>query len=94
MKYKIIPLLDRLVVKPIQEETENELIIPDSAKEKPQKGEVIAVGPGKKDEPMIAKVGGTVLYCKGAGIALPQTDGWLMMKEGQDTIAILEPIAN
>ncbi len=93
MNYKIIPLLDRLVVKPIEDDTENELIIPDSAKEKPQKGEAISVGPGKKDEPMIAKVGSIVLYRKGAGIKLPGTDGWLMMKEGQDTIAILEPIA-
>lgn len=94
MKYNIIPLADRLIVKPIVEEAERELIIPDHAKEKPQKGEVIAVGEGKEGKPLLAKPGDTVLYRRESGLPLPGTDGWLMMKEGIDTIAILEPIAD
>lgn len=91
-KYKIIPMLDRLLVKPIpEEENNNVLLIPDSAKEKPQRGEVIAVGPGKKDEPMITKVGDIVYYRQGSGVLVE--DGLLLMKEGVDTVAILEVIA-
>ena len=88
-KYTILPLLDRLIVKPIEEVNQPLLIKPDSAKEKPQTGTVIAVGPGKKDEPMIAKVGDTVLFRKGAGTPLPGTDNHFMMKEGVDTIGIV-----
>lgn len=86
--YTITPLLDRLIIKPIEAEETGSLIIPDSAKEKPQFGIAIAVGPGKKDEPMVTKVGDTVLYRRGAGISLPGTEGHLMMKEGIDTIGI------
>jgi chaperonin GroES len=65
------------------------IIIPDSAKEKPQKGTVVAVGNGKKDEPLTVKVGDTVLYGKYAGTEL-QVDGkeFLIMKES-DIYAIV-----
>ena len=65
------------------------MIIPDSAKEKPQKGKVIAVGNGKKDEPLTVKVGDTVLYGKYSGTEL-QVDGkeYLMMRES-DILAIV-----
>ena len=60
----IKPLADRVLVEPLEAETKTAsgIIIPDSAKEKPQQGVVIAVGAGKKDEPMTVKVGDKVLY--------------------------------
>ncbi len=66
------PLEDRVLVKPAaaEEKTASGIIIPDSAKEKPQKGEVIAVGPGTKDVEMQVKVGDVVLYGKYAGTEL------------------------
>jgi len=65
----IKPLADRVLVEPKEAETKTAsgLFIPDNAKEKPQEGKVLAVGPGKKDEPMEVKVGDTVLYGKYAG---------------------------
>lgn len=72
-KTKLVPLADRLVIKPIlQEEVlSSGIVIPDTAKEKPSQGEVIAVGPGKIDDgarvPMDVKVGDRVLYAKYAG---------------------------
>ena len=84
MKCNIKPLADRVLVKPAEAEqkTAGGIIIPDTAKEKPQKGTVIAVGPGKKDEPMTVKVNDTVLYGKYSGTEL-QLDGetYLIMKE-------------
>ncbi|CAH2560168.1 co-chaperone GroES [Cardinium endosymbiont of Oedothorax gibbosus] len=83
-KVHIKPLADRVLVEPAEaeEKTVGGIIIPDSAKEKPQKGEVIAVGPGKKDEPMTVKVGDKVLYGKYSGTEL-HVDGklCLIMKE-------------
>jgi len=69
MSINIKPLHDRVVVKPAEAETKTAsgIIIPDTAKEKPQRGEVVAVGEGKKDEPMTVKVGDVVLYGKYAG---------------------------
>ncbi len=66
------PLEDRVLVKPAaaEEKTASGIIIPDSAKEKPQKGEVVAVGPGTKDVEMQVKVGDVVLYGKYAGTEL------------------------
>jgi len=63
-KVNIKPLADRVLVQPAaaEEKTASGLYIPDTAKEKPQKGTVIAVGNGKKDEPLTVKVGDTVLY--------------------------------
>ena len=69
---KIKPLHDRVVVKRLDEltKTSGGIIIPDTAKEKPLKGEVVAVGHGTKDEEMVLKVGDTVLYGKYAGTEL------------------------
>ena len=68
-KIKIKPLADRVIIQVSspEEKTESGIIIPDTAKEKPQKGKVVAVGTGKKDEPMTVKVGDTVLYGKYSG---------------------------
>ena len=65
----IKPLADRVLVKPAaaEEKTASGIIIPDSAKEKPLRGEILAIGNGTKDEEMVVKVGDTVLYGKYAG---------------------------
>lgn len=90
-KIKIQPLGDRVLVQPAEAETKTAggIIIPDSAKEKPQRGTVIAVGPGKKDEPTTVKAGDTVLYGKYSGTEL-QVEGndYLIMRES-DIFAIL-----
>ncbi|PKP27886.1 MAG: co-chaperone GroES [Bacteroidetes bacterium HGW-Bacteroidetes-19] len=91
MKVNIKPLADRVVVAPAEAEqkTAGGIIIPDTAKEKPQKGTVVAVGPGKKDEPMTVTVGDTVLYGKYAGTELTiDGENYLIMKES-DIFAIL-----
>ena len=84
MKMNIKPLADRVFVKPAEAEmkTAGGIIIPDTAKEKPQKGTIVAVGPGKKDEPMTLKVNDTVLYGKYSGTEI-QYDGetYLIMRE-------------
>ncbi len=83
-KINIKPLADRVLVEPLAAETTTAsgIIIPDSAKEKPQKGIVMAAGNGTKDEAMTVKVGDTVLYGKYAGTELT-LDGteYLIMKE-------------
>jgi chaperonin GroES len=88
---KIKPLADRVVVQAAvaEEKTASGIYIPDTAKEKPQKGKVVAVGAGKKDEPMTVKVGDTVLYGKYAGteITVDGTDV-LIMRES-DIFAIV-----
>ena len=85
------PLADRVLVEPAPAETKTAggLIIPDTAKEKPMKGKVLAVGNGKVDEPMTVKVGDTVLYGKYAGTEI-QVDGkdLLIMRES-DIYAII-----
>jgi chaperonin GroES len=90
-KVKIKPLADRVLVEPAaaEEKTAAGIIIPDTAKEKPQKGKVVAVGTGKKDEPMTVKVGDEVLYGKYAGTELT-IDGetYLIMRES-DIVAIV-----
>jgi chaperonin GroES len=87
----ITPLHDRVIVKPAaaEEKTAGGIIIPDTAKEKPQRGTVIAAGPGKKDEPMTVKAGDTVLYSKYAGQEIP-VDGedYLIMRES-DILAVI-----
>ena len=91
VKVSITPLHDRVIVKPAAAETKTAggIIIPDTAKEKPQRGTVIAVGAGKTDEPMTVKVGDMVLYGKYAGteIALEMED-LLIMRES-DILAII-----
>lgn len=96
-KLSIQPLADRVVVKAAEAETKTKsgIIIPDSAKEKPQKGEIIAVGPGKYAEasgtliPLSVKVGDTILYGKYSGteINIEGTD-YLIMRES-DILAIV-----
>ncbi|MBO0330468.1 MULTISPECIES: co-chaperone GroES [Flavobacteriaceae] len=90
-KVNIKPLADRVLIEPLQAETKTAsgIIIPDNAKEKPQKGTVVAVGPGTKDEKITVKVGDTVLYGKYAGTEL-KFDGtdYLMMRES-DILAIV-----
>lgn len=85
------PLADRVLIKPApaEEKTVGGIIIPDSAKEKPLKGEIIAVGNGTKDEEMVVKPGDTVLYGKYAGTEL-ELDGekYLIMRQS-DVLAIL-----
>ncbi len=85
------PINDRVVVKPApaEEMTKGGIIIPDTAKEKPQRGEVIAVGPGKDGNLMTVQVGDIVLYGKYAGQELNyQGDDFLIMRE-DDILVIL-----
>ncbi len=91
MSLNIKPLADRVVIEAAiaEEKTASGLIIPDTAKEKPMRGKVVAVGPGKKDEPTTVKVGDTVLYGKYAGTEI-QVEGkdFLIMRES-DLYAII-----
>ena len=75
-KISIKPLSDRVVVEPLEAETKTAsgLYIPDSAKEKPQQGKVVAVGKGTKDEPTTVKVGNVVLYGKYSGTEIKIDD--------------------
>jgi chaperonin GroES len=90
-KINVKPLGDRVLVEAAEAETKTAggIIIPDTAKEKPMRGKVIAAGAGKKDEPMTVKPGDTVLYGKYAGTEI-QIDGkdYLIMKES-DIYAII-----
>ena len=89
--HNIRPLADRVLIKPAaaEEKTLGGIIIPDSAKEKPLKGEVVAVGNGTKDEEMVVKNGDTVLYGKYAGTEI-ELDGekYLIMRQS-DILAII-----
>jgi len=91
MALKIKPLANRVLIEPMQAETKTAsgIIIPDNAKEKPQKGNVAAVGKGTKDDPITVKVGDTVLYGKYTGTEL-KFDGtdYLIMRES-DILAIV-----
>ena len=91
MSVNIKPLADRVVVEPAaaEEKTASGIIIPDTAKEKPQKGKVVAVGDGKKDEPMTVKVGDTVLYGKYSGTELSLEDQDYMIMRESDILAVL-----
>ena len=88
---KIKPLADRVLVEPSAAETKTAsgIIIPDTAQEKPQKGKVVAVGPGTKENPITLKVGDNILYGKYSGTELKH-DGsdYLIMKEA-DILAII-----
>lgn len=87
----IKPLADRVLVEPAaaEERTASGIIIPDTAKEKPQRGQIVAVGNGKKDEPLTVKVGDQVLYGKYSGteITISGKD-YLIMRES-DIYAVL-----
>jgi chaperonin GroES len=90
-KVSITPLHDRVIVKPAaaEEKTAGGIIIPDTAKEKPQRGTIIAAGPGKKDEPMSVKSGDTVLYGKYAGTEISlEGEDYLIMRES-DILAVV-----
>jgi len=91
MSINIKPLADRVLVEPAEAEvkTAGGIIIPDTAKEKPQKGKIVAAGAGKKDEPMTVKVGDTVLYGKYSGTEIAiDGNNYLIMKES-DIYAII-----
>lgn len=87
----IKPLADRVLVLPAQaEEKVGGIIIPDTAKEKPQRGKIVAVGNGTKDEEMILKIGDEVLYGKYAGTELEsEGEKYLMMRQS-DVLAVVE----
>ena len=94
MASKLQPLGDRVLVKPIakEEKTKSGIYLPDTAKEKPQEGEVIGVGPGKYDEtgkriPMDLKVGDTVIYAKYGGTEIKVDDVELMILRESDILA-------
>jgi chaperonin GroES len=90
-KLNIKPLADRVLVQPLEAETKTAsgIIIPDSAKEKPQKGNIVAVGPGTKENPVTVKVGDSVLYGKYSGTELKlEGNDYLIMRES-DILAIV-----
>ena len=90
-KLSIQPLADRVLIEPAKadEKTVGGIIIPDTAKEKPQKGTIVAVGPGTKDEPITVKCGDKVLYGKYSGTELNlDGDSYLIMREA-DILAII-----
>ena len=92
------PLDDRIVVKPgeSEETTASGLVIPDTAKEKPQQGEVLAVGPGRRSEqtgeviPHDVKVGDTVVYSKNGGTENTVDGEDLLILSGRDDLAVLK----
>jgi chaperonin GroES len=95
MALKLNPLADRVVVKPIQKEemTKGGIILPDTAKEKPQEGEIIAVGPGKMNDegkiiPMEVKVGDKVIYSKYGGTEIKIDDDEMIILRESDILAI------
>ena len=90
-KLNIKLLADRVLIEPLEAETKTAsgIIIPDSAKEKPQKGNVVAVGPGTKENPVTVKVGNEVLYGKNSGTELKlENNDYLIMRES-DILAIV-----
>jgi len=96
-KMKLRPLGDRIVVEPLEaeEKTKGGIILPDTAKEKPQEGKVVAVGKGKTDEsgkliPMEVKVGDKVLYGKYAGTEITIEGKEYMILKEEDVLAIVE----
>lgn len=91
MALNIKPLADRVLVEPAaaEEKTASGIIIPDTAKEKPQRGKIVAVGNGKKDEPLTVKEGDEVLYGKYAGTEITvEGQEYLIMREA-DIFAIV-----
>ena len=85
------PLADRVLIEPKEAETKiaSGLFIPDTAKEKPQEGKVLAVGSGKKDEPMELKAGDKVLYGKYAGTEITVDGKSYMIMRQSDVLAVL-----
>ena len=96
-KSKIKPLSDRVLIQPApaEEKTDSGIIIPDSAKEKPQEGEVVAVGPGRFDDngnrvPMDVAVGNVVLYSKYGGTEVKFGADEYLVLSARDVLAIVE----
>ena len=91
MSVNFKPLADRVLVEPapVEQKTASGIIIPDTAQDKPQQGEVVAVGSGRKDEPLTVKVGDVVLFGKYGGTEI-ELDGekFLLLKES-DIFAII-----
>ncbi len=87
----IKPLADRVLIKaaPAEEKTAGGIIIPDTAKEKPLQGEVLAVGNGTKDEEMVLKAGDTVLYGKYAGTEIEHKGEKYLIMRQSDVLAVL-----
>lgn len=87
----IKPLADRVIIEPsaAEEKTAGGIIIPDTAKEKPSKGSVVAVGPGTKENPITVKIGDTVLYGKYAGTEISFEDKDYMIMRESDIVAII-----
>jgi chaperonin GroES len=90
-KINIKPLADRVLIEPAEAEEKSAggIIIPDTAKEKPQRGTVVAAGPGKKDEPLTVKVGDNVLYSKYAGTELTHEGNTYLILREADIVAIV-----
>ena len=90
-KLNIKPLADRVLVEPAAAETKTSsgIIIPDTAKEKPQKGNIVAVGPGTKDNPITVKVGDVVLYGKYSGTELNHEGKDYLITKENDILAII-----
>lgn len=89
---KIQPLADRVLIEPAaaEEKTIGGIIIPDTAKEKPLQGKVVAVGRGTKDEEMVLKAGDTVLYGKYAGTELEHEGVKYLIMRQSDVVAVLQ----
>ena len=87
----IKPLADRVLIEPKEAETKTAagIYIPDTAKEKPQQGTVVAAGPGKKDEPMEVKIGDQVIYGKYAGTEVNFEDKKYLIVKQSDILAVL-----
>lgn len=97
LKLNLKPLGDRVVVEPAEKEerTASGIILPETAKEKPQEGEILAVGPGRRDDdgklvPMDVKKGDSVLYAKYAGTEVKIEDKKLLILKESDILAIVE----
>jgi len=92
MALNVKPLGDRVLIKPAeaQETVKGGIIIPDSAKERPQEGKVAAVGPGKDDEKMAVKVGDKVIYSKYAGTEIKIDDQDYLLMRQDDILGIIE----
>jgi chaperonin GroES len=97
MALNLKPLGSRLVVEPIEQEdvTASGIVLPETAKEKPQKGKVLSMGPGDRDEdgkriPMDVKVGDTVLYAKYSGTEIKIESKKLLIIKESDVLAIVE----
>jgi chaperonin GroES len=88
---KMKPLGTRVIVEPLvaEEKTQGGIIIPDSAKEKPQSGKVVAIGPGSKDEPMEVKVGDVVLYGKYSGTEIRYENSDYLIMSQSDILAVV-----